>query len=270
VVSMPGVPFEMQGMMEASILPRLRQMNAGNLILHRTVLTHGMGESFLSRRLAHWEDTLPEGVSLAYLPSPGQVRLRLTIRGNDRERMRSMLDVAIRGLQVRIPRLIFGYGQDTMEGVTGQLLRTRQERVATAESCTGGYLAHLLTSVAGSSAYYQGSIIAYDNNVKVRLLGVDPLLLDRGGAVSEDVVRAMAEGARRRLGTDWAMATSGIAGPEGGTEEKPVGTTWISVAGPQNTLARKFLFGQRRDCNIRMAALAALNMLRLELLRPDD
>ncbi|HRY98513.1 MAG TPA: competence/damage-inducible protein A [Bacteroidales bacterium] len=265
LVAMPGVPFEMQGIMEHEVVPRLRERMDGQLILQRTILTHGMGESFLAQRLAHWEDTLPGDLGLAYLPSPGQVRLRLTARGTDRSALQAALDEAVHGLQARISELIFGYDRDTMEGVVGALLKHRGQTLCTAESCTGGYLAHRITSVPGSSAWYLGSIIAYANEVKIKQLNVDPLLISTHGAVSEEVVCAMAQGARLRLGTDWALAVSGIAGPDGGSADKPTGTTWIALDGPHGTLAQRFLFGNRRDRNIHMAAMSAMNMMRKQL-----
>jgi nicotinamide-nucleotide amidase len=266
VVSVPGVPFEMQAILEEEVLPRLKLRGDGQLILQRTVLTHGMGESFLSRRLAHWEDTLPASLGLAYLPSPGQVRLRLTARGTEREVLEADLEFAVKGLKTRIGDLIFGYGTDTMESVLGALLLEQKATLSTAESCTGGYLAHKITSVAGSSAYYLGSVISYANKVKIRELGVDNADLMTFGAVSEPVVRAMAEGVRGKMGTVWSIAVSGIAGPDGGSEEKPVGTTWIAIAGPDGTEARRFLFGNRRDRNIHMAAMSGMNMLRRRML----
>lgn len=271
IVSVPGVPFEMQAIIDEEVLPRLRARTEGQLILQRTVLTHGMGESFLAQRIAHWEDTLPVGMKLAYLPSPGQVRLRLTARGTDRMALEADLELAVHGLKTRVGELIFGYGTETMEGVLGAMLLSQQATVSTAESCTGGYLAHRITSVPGSSAYYKGSVIAYANEVKISELGLDPSDLAAYGAVSEVVVKAMAEGVRNKLNTTWSIAISGVAGPEGGSTDKPVGTIWIAVSGPEGTKARRFQFGNRRDRNIHMAAMSGMNMLRRRLLvqRPE-
>lgn len=265
LVAMPGVPYEMKGIMEESVLPRLLDRNGGTYILHKTVLTHGMGESFLTRRLEHWEDTLPASLSLAYLPSPGQVRMRLTARGDDKEKLQADIDSAVEGLKKRIPELIFGYDKETMPGVVGKILKERKETVGTAESCTGGYIAHMITSIAGSSEYFMGSIVSYSNEIKSKALDVDPSLIEEHGAVSGEVVRSMAEGGRKALGVDWCIATSGIAGPDGGTDEKPVGLVWIAVSGPDGTEAKEFRFGNRRDTNIHKSGMAGLNMLRKKL-----
>lgn len=266
LVSMPGVPYEMEAMMEDVILPALITQNGGQYILQKTILTHGMGESMLTRRLDHWENTLPESISLAYLPSPGQVRLRLTATGSRMESLEKDMTYALQGLEKRIGGMIFGYDKATMQEVLGKLLLEKQQSLATAESCTGGYLAHLITSVPGSSAYYKGSIVSYHNSAKENLLAVDPVLLEKEGAVSEAVVRQMAENGRAQLQADWCIASSGIAGPEGGTESKPVGLVWIALAGPEGTIAKEFRFGKRRLQNIQVSAMAGLNMLRKALI----
>ena len=165
------------------------------------------------------------------------------------------------------PALIFVYNNDTLEGVTGKLLKEKKLALSTAESCTGGYIAHLITSIPGSSEYYTGTTVSYANKVKTRELGVKQEDIEKHGAVSETVVRQMAEGARAKFGTDYALSVSGIAGPDGGTDEKPVGTTWIGLATPEKTIAKRFLFGEHRGRNIRKSALAALNMLRVEILK---
>jgi nicotinamide-nucleotide amidase len=235
-------------------------------VVHRTVLTQGIGESMLSELIQDWEDRLPAYIKLAYLPQPGIVRLRLTGYGEDRNKLADEISRQIIALQEIIPELIFGYDDDTIEEVLGRLLRENGQTLCTAESCTGGYISHLITSVAGSSDYYTGSVIAYSNKIKTGMLGVQASTLDRHGAVSEETVREMATGARERFRTDWAIAVSGVAGPEGGTAEKPVGTVWVAVAGPGVTEAKKFMFGEHRGRNIRRAALSALNLLRLQLL----
>lgn len=266
LVSMPGVPFEMEAMMENYVLPHLSTRDNNRIVVHKTIQTQGVGESFLMELIREWEDGLPEHFRLAYLPSPGVVRLRITAFGADKETVTREIDRQIEVLSKLIPDLIFGYGDDTLEEVAGRLLRQKHATISTAESCTGGYLAHLITSVPGSSDYYQGSVIAYANGVKTGLLGVSAAALNEYGAVSEEVVREMAEGARRRFGTTYALATSGVAGPDGGTPEKPVGLIWIALATPQRTVTKKFTFGEHRGRNIRRAALAALNMLRVEVL----
>jgi len=263
-VSMPGVPFEMKAILEEEIIPRL--MNKLNqVILHRTILTEGVGESFLAAQIEAWENSLPPFIKLAYLPQPGMVRLRLTACGTDRAILQEAIKKAEADLYPYAGKYIFGFDNDTMESVVGDLLRSKAMTLATAESCTGGNIAQLITSIAGSSDYFKGSVVAYANEIKEQLLGVPHETLIAHGAVSEQTVLLMAGGARKRFGTDYAIAVSGIAGPGGGTAEKPVGTTWIAIATPTETVARKFLFGDHRGRNIRKASLAALNMLRAKL-----
>jgi len=269
-VSMPGVPFEMKALITNEVLPRLAKKLNSTFIVHKTVLTQGVGESFLAKTIENWEDQLPKNFKLAYLPQPGIVRLRITAVGADREILLVELNQQIEKLKTIIPDLIFGYDDETLELVIGNLLKNRKKTLSTAESCTGGYIAHLITSISGSSAYYLGSVISYANEVKIKELHVEALDIKEHGAVSEEVVKQMATGVREKFGTDFAIATSGIAGPDGGTDEKPVGTTWIALATPENIVAKKFLFGEHRGRNIRKAALAALNMLRMELLKISE
>jgi nicotinamide-nucleotide amidase len=265
-VSMPGVPFEMKTMMSEQILPKFTaKLNLG-FIIHKTILTQGVGESFLAKTIEDWEDSLPKSIKLAYLPQPGMVRLRLTAIGNNKAEILNLIEEQDQKLRQLIPDYIFGYDNETMESVVGNLLKKHKMTVSTAESCTGGRIAHLITSVPGSSEYFIGSVVAYSNRIKEAELGVRAESLEKYGAVSEAVVREMAEGIRKKFKTDFSIATSGIAGPDGGTDEKPVGTTWIAVATPEKTITQKFLFGEHRGRNIHKAALAALNMLRMELL----
>ncbi|HPT02894.1 MAG TPA: competence/damage-inducible protein A [Bacteroidales bacterium] len=260
-VSMPGVPFEMKALMTGEILPRL-ESKSENAIMHRTLLTEGIGESFLADRIESWENQLPSHIKLAYLPQPGIVRLRLSARGTDKKKLGDELQKAVDGLLPLAGEFIFGEGDDTLEEVVGKLLREKGCTLATAESCTGGYIAHLITSIAGSSDYFKGSVVAYANEIKEKLLGVKPGTLAQHGAVSSETVKEMAEGARERFTVDYAIATSGVAGPSGGTPEKPVGTTWIAVASPLGTVTRKFILGEHRGRNIQRAAISALSMLR--------
>jgi len=264
-VSMPGVPFEMKAIMEQEIIPRLLN-KLNKVIIHRTILTEGVGESHLATLIEPWEDSLPEFIKLAYLPQPGMVRLRLTAYGTDRETLQQAINSAEKELYPYAGKYIFGFDDDTMESVVGQLLRNKRVTLSTAESCTGGNIAHLITSIAGSSDYFKGSIVAYSNEIKEQFLGVSTQILADHGAVSEQTVIAMAEGIRTRFSTDYAIAVSGIAGPGGGTDEKPVGTTWIAVATPTETIARKYMVGDHRGRNIRKASVAALNLLRSKLL----
>jgi nicotinamide-nucleotide amidase len=265
-IFMPGVPFEMKSMFTDEVIPMLKQHFNNIGIYHRTVLTQGIGESFLSKVIEPWEEALPENIGLAYLPQPGIVRLRLTGTGNDESLLRKQVEDEVSALLKLIPEYFFGYDDDKLEAIVGKLLQKGSATLATAESCTGGYIAHLITSVPGSSGYYRGSIIAYSNEVKENELGVRRESLIAHGAVSEEVVVEMASGIRKKFGTDYAIATSGIAGPDGGTPEKPVGTTWIAIATPEKTYALRHMFGEERERNIRRTALQALNMLRKELL----
>jgi nicotinamide-nucleotide amidase len=263
-ISMPGVPFEMKAIMEQEIIPQLLN-KLNRVIIHRTILTEGVGESHLASLIEPWEDSLPSFVKLAYLPQPGMVRLRLTAYGTDRKVLQHAIDKAEKELYSYAGDFIFGFDNDTMESVVGQLLRSKGMTLSTAESCTGGNIAQLITSIAGSSDYFKGSLVAYSNEIKEQFLGVPHKVIAEHGAVSKQTVIAMAEGIRTRFATDYAISVSGIAGPGGGTAEKPVGTTWIAIATPTETIARKFLLGDHRGRNIRKASMAALNMLRGKL-----
>lgn len=266
-VSMPGVPYEMKKMMSAEILPRLKQKFSLPAIVHRTVLTQGIGESFLSEIIADWENSLTEkNIKLAYLPSPGMVRLRLSTSGNDEFVLRKTVDEKVEELNKLIPQHIYGYEKDTLEQLVGRLLKEKKQTLSLAESCSGGLIAHLVTSVPGSSVYFMGGVVSYSYESKTNMLGVTTDTLEKFGAVSEEVVIQMAEGARKEFKTDWAVSASGIAGPDGGMEGKPVGTVWIAVAGPNGVKAKKFQFGGDRERNIAVTAITALNMLRKQLL----
>ncbi len=262
-ISLPGVPYEMQAMMLDHVLPALASKRNGQYIIHRKVNTQGMGESMLAETISGWEDNLPPHIRLAYLPQPGIVRLRLSGTGTDEEVLGREMDKQVKALHAVIPDLIYGYDEETLEEVAGRLLKERNCTLATAESCTGGYIAHLITSVPGSSAYYKGSVIAYSNHIKQEMLGVKEETLRLHGAVSKACVLEMAAGARDKFGTDYAIAISGIAGPDGGTTEKPVGTIWIALAGPERVFSQKYNFGISRQRNIRLAAVHTLNRLRL-------
>lgn len=268
IVSMPGVPFEMKAMFSDIVLPKLREKFALPAIYHRTVMTQGIGESWLSDALEQWEASLkPLGIGLAYLPSPGQVRLRLTAYGNDRAALQQKIDAKIAELPALIGKYMFATEDTTLQEVVGKLLTERKQTIATAESCTGGYISHLVTSVPGSSAYYIGSVLSYANDVKTKLLGIPAELIREKGAVSEEVAKQMAEGIRNKLGTDFAVSTTGVAGPGGGTPEKPVGTVWIGIATKDGVEAKVFRFGDNRERNIQRSAQTALMMLYQQLMR---
>jgi len=268
-VAMPGVPYEMKHIMETFVIPWLQDNYPGNIILHKTVMTQGIGESFLAAIISDWVNELPTEIKLAYLPSPGIVRLRLSITGNDSEAMFNLLNTEIEKLQKLIPEYFWGFDDEKLEAVVGEVLKKLGRSVCTAESCTGGYIAHRITGVPGSSDYFKGSVIAYDNQVKEKLLKVPPDMIERYGAVSREVVEKMAQEACKLLQTDYAVSVSGIAGPDGGTDEKPVGTVWIAVAGPDTTVSKRFLFGDERERNIVRAGTAALGLLRSELIKKE-
>jgi nicotinamide-nucleotide amidase len=265
-VSMPGVPNEMKWLITEKVLPRVVSHFSRPAIVHKTILTYGLPESALADRISAWEDALPSYVKLAYLPGGGAIRLRLSANGDSGEVISAELERLTDGLKLLIPELIFGYGKDTMELVVGRLLRAKNAHLATAESCTGGRIAHLITSVPGSSEYFVGSVVAYHNRIKENVLGVDNELLTTHGAVSEEVVLAMAANVCKLMGAEYSVAVSGIAGPGGGTDLKPVGTVWIAVAGPEFCVAKHFVFSNIRERNIHWASMAALNLLRLQLI----
>ena len=259
--SMPGVPHEMKYLMENEVLPRLKSKFKTPFILHRTLLTQGIGESFLADKIADFEDHLPPHIRLAYLPAAGSVRLRLSGWGEE-SFIRSEMSRLVADLQEQVKEYLYGFDEDTIAGVLGDLLRKNGLTISTAESCTGGNIAHLLTSIPGSSAWYMGSTITYSYESKTELLGVPKEVIEKHGAVSEEVVTSMVNNAKKRLGTSCAVATSGIAGPGGGTPDKPVGTVWIAVSSPRQTIAKKVLLGDNRLRTIQVASETALNMLR--------
>ncbi|WP_162051969.1 competence/damage-inducible protein A [Pontibacter pamirensis] len=264
-VSMPGVPFEMKRMMTDIVLPQLKTYYKTPEIIHKVVQTVGMPESILADRLEAWETNLPEHLKLAYLPNLGGVRLRLTGTGSDATKLEQELQAEVEKLPHIIPNHIFAFGEVKLEEAIGQLLKERGLTIATAESCTGGYLAHKITSISGSSAYYQGSVIAYHNEVKTRELNVNQETLQQHGAVSEATVREMAENVRQKFSTDIGVATSGITGPDGGTAEKPIGTIWIAYADKDRTVARLLNYNKDRLLNIEYTATAVLNLVRQSL-----
>ncbi len=262
-VSMPGVPFEMQYLMENEVLPRLRARSEGLPIVHRTVQTACVGESDIAAILENFENNLPDFVKLAYLPALSQVRLRLTGRHTDEAFLNTFLDGKIAEMTALLGDMIFGYEQDSLQTVVGQKLRASNKKLGTAESCTGGYIAHLITSVAGSSAYFEGSIVSYSNAIKQNLLGVASETLAENGAVSEATVREMAVNALKTLNVDYALSVSGIAGPDGGTPDKPVGTVWYALAcSDGRVVSEKLKFGRDRTKNIHLTSVYVLNGLR--------
>ena len=268
-ISLPGVPYEMKGLMTEEVLPKLGEKMNGNLILHRTLMTQGIPESFLAARIKDWEYSLPENVKLAYLPRPGIVRLRLTAIGQDRNELNELLENEIFKLQKILPEDIFAHEDISLESVLGELLHKYAYSLSTAESCTGGRIANLVTSVPGSSAYFKGSIVAYSNQVKQEFLDIPEDIIKKYGAVSQEVVELMANNAREKFNTTYSIAVSGIAGPSGGTEEKPVGTTWICVSSKKKSISKSYKFGDHRGRNIEISSITALNLLRKMILDYD-
>ncbi len=263
LVSMPGVPYEMKYIMEHGVLPRLKD-RSGTILLQKTIRTIGVGESSLADLV---EPLLIESpVKIAYLPSIGQVRLRLSIEGQSADGLQELLEEKVSLLERELGSIIFGYDETTIEEAIGQMLRQRKLSLITAESCTGGYLAHLITSVPGSSDYFTGSIVAYSNSIKTSILQVSPKTLERWGAVSKKTVEEMVRGALRSSEADLAIAVSGIAGPGGGSDDKPVGTIWIAVGDIDNIITKEYLFTKDRIINIKYTAIYALDLLRKFLL----
>lgn len=261
VVSLPGVPFEMINLMETEIVPRLKKHFEVGAIVNKNILLQGIGESFLSDLIESWELALPENIRLAYLPQPGLMKLRLTARGNDSAVLQSQIDEAVAGLYPLAGQYIVGEDLESLPELVARTMVAAGRTLATAESCTGGTIASKLTALAGASEYFRGGVVAYSNEVKECALGVNHETLVRHGAVSEETVKEMVTGVRERLGADYAMATTGVAGPGGGTPEKPVGTVWIAVASKDSVNTELLhLTGRReqiveRTCNAVFAAL---------------
>jgi len=268
LLSMPGVPYEMKHIMEHQGLEKITNHFKTLPVYHKTILTTGAGESYIANKIKGWEaEVRSSGLSLAYLPSPGLVKLRISCSGENESHIKERVDRRGEELKELLSDIYFGENKDKLEIMVGELLKSKGKTIATAESCTGGYIAHLLTSVPGSSVYYEGSFITYSYDLKTEMLGVDKAVILEKGAVSEEVVLQMATGVQKKMNVDYAIAVSGIAGPDGGTEDKPVGTVWMAIATPEGVKAQKFLFGRLRMNNIRMTAITALNCLRKELIQ---
>ena len=260
-ISMPGVPFEMKTMLHNEALPRLQQRFKTGNILHRTLLITGIPESALALRIEDWENNLPQQIKLAYLPGSGLIRLRLSSSGDAMHELTLQTEKEIEKLKLILGKQILSENDEQIEEIVARILTESGQTVATAESCTGGAIARLMTSIQGSSAYFKGSIVAYANEVKENILQVNPRDIQQYGAVSEQTVRQMAVNVRRLLCADYGIATSGIAGPTGGTTNKPVGTIWIAVATATQTVTKLLQYGNNRENNIQRTANAALNLL---------
>lgn len=246
IVSLPGVPFEMRWLMSEYVLPKLQGYLGVEAILHKTILTCGIGESFLSELLETWEAALPQNFRLAYLPDAGKVRLRLSARGDYKVTLQGQIETQLATLKVLISDYIYGYDDENFASVVGKLLRNKSATLATAESCTGGELGHQITEISGASDYYLGGVITYSNQLKEQLLGVSADTLANYGAVSSKTAQEMASGCRKLFKSDFAIATTGIAGPTGGTEEKPLGTVWIAIASKNGVVSQKYVFRTTR------------------------
>ncbi|MEA3316633.1 MAG: nicotinamide-nucleotide amidohydrolase family protein, partial [Bacteroidota bacterium] len=261
-ISLPGVPFEMKDIIVNEVIPKLKKQFTGNFIIHKNIITHEIPESELAEKLEKWENNLPNDISLAYLPSPGIVKLRLSARGKKEGKLLSSINNEIEKLFEIIPNNIISTNNDSLEKQIGELLIKNNQSLSTAESCTGGNIAHLITLMPGCSVFFKGSIVAYSNEIKQNLLNVTSCNIDEFGAVSKVVVEEMAKGARNKLNSDYSIATSGIAGPSGGTNEKPVGTIWIAVSSKEKTISKKFTFNNTREVIIKKSSFAGLNMLK--------
>jgi len=267
-VSLPGVPYEMKYLVENEIIPKLVREYERPYIIHKTILTYGQGESLVAERIEQWENNLPEFIKLAYLPNPGRVRLRLTARGTNKEKLEEAIESNVRSLDAIIHDIIVGYEEnETIETVVGKLLAKQNQTVATAESCTGGKIASLLSSVPGSSSYFKGSVVSYATEVKVNVLGIPQELIDQFSVVSAEVASAMAQNVKKILKTDYALATTGNAGPSKGDSDAEIGTVFIALATPEGVITEEFNFGQLREKVIDRATVKSLEILQKEILK---
>ena len=267
-ISMPGVPYEMKHLMEQQVIPKIAAEYQRPYILHKTLLTYGLGESVVAERIEAWENQLPEYIKLAYLPAPGRVRLRLTARGTDLKLLEEAVAQAVAAVTPLISDILVGFEEDeTIEVVVGRLLAQSGQTLATAESCTGGKIAQLLTSVSGASAYFKGSVVCYATEIKTKLLGVDPQLIATHSVVSAEVAKAMALGVQTQMQSYYALATTGNAGPQKGESDAEVGTVFIALATPQEVVVERFNFGQPREKVVDRATVKALEMLQKEILK---
>ncbi len=261
-ISLPGVPHEMKWITTNHVLPIITQKFNTGFIEHRTLLTAGIGESYLADKIKSLEEALPSDIKLAYLPNYGMVRLRLTIFGTDKNKINQEIDHQFSLLKENVKDVMVIDEDLPMEAVVGELLKEKNKTIATAESCTGGSIASLLTSVPGSSKYFMGGIVSYDNSIKEKVLHVKKETLETFGAVSEETVKEMVQNILQIMQTDYAIAVSGIMGPDGGTAEKPVGLVWIAIAGNKKIITKKFNFRFDRNRNIQLTATNALNLIR--------
>lgn len=265
IIAMPGVPFEMKHLMQTHVLPMIVE-KTNSQVHHRTLITAGIGESFLAHKIEHLENSLPQNIKLAYLPSIGMVKLRLTTRGSKGEDLETTLNQHFEELKTQVKDYLFADNDEPLEETIGNLLLKHNATLSLAESCTGGFIASKLVSIAGSSRYFEGGVVSYSYQAKQNFLGVKKETLDTQGAVSEECVKEMVHGTLQQFNTTYAIAVSGIAGPDGGTEDKPVGTVWIAVASKNKITAKKFSFSKDRFRNIELTYVFALKMLMDEII----
>lgn len=267
-VSLPGVPFEMKYLVENEIIPKVVKEYNRPYIIHKTILTYGQGESMVAERIEDWENSLPEFIKLAYLPAPGRVRLRLTARGKDKEALEKAIDSYVASLNAIINDIIVGFEEDeTIEVLVGKMLKEQQKTIATAESCTGGQIAANLSSVAGASAYFKGSVVSYATETKISVLGVSKEVVEKYSVVSAEVAKAMASNVKKLMNTDYALATTGNAGPTKGEEKAELGSVFIALATPNEVIVEEFNFGQPREKVIDRATIKSLEMLKKEIFK---
>jgi nicotinamide-nucleotide amidase len=267
-ISLPGVPYEMKYILENAVIPKVISDFKRPFIIHKTILTYGQGESLVAERIEDWENNLPEFIKLAYLPAPGRVRLRLTARGIDKELLQNTIDERVKSLTEILQDIVFGYDDsETIEVIVGQVLAKNQQTLATAESCTGGKLAQLITSVAGASAYFRGSVVTYATDTKISTLGVSPQTIKDHSVVSVQVAKEMALGVQKLMKSDFAIATTGNAGPSKGDANANIGVVCIAIATPNDVFAEEFSFGQPREKVIDRTVNKAFEMVLKEILK---
>lgn len=269
LIALPGIPYEAENLVTEQVIPWLDRLIKTKCVVNRNIRTIGIPESYIANQIRDIEETLPSNIRLAYLPRLGQVKLRLTATGKNSKHLINELNPLIKSISDRLNTAVYGYDDEEFPACIGRLLRNENATLSLAESCTGGFISHLITSVPGSSDYFKGSITAYSNAIKVSNLGIDPQILEKFGAVSEENAKAMAEAALKHFNSDFSLATTGIAGPSGGTDEKPVGTLWMASAGRGKTSAKKIVFDRGRKQNIEFFSISAMNLLRRFILGID-
>jgi nicotinamide-nucleotide amidase len=267
-ISLPGVPYEMKYLVENEIIPKVVREYKRPYIIHKTILTYGQGESLVAERIEDWENNLPEFIKLAYLPAPGRVRLRLSARGTDKEKLEASIAENVKSLDAIIHDIIVGFDDDeTLEVVVGKMLTKQKRTLSTAESCTGGKIAQVLTSVPGSSQYFKGSVVCYATETKINVLGIPESLIKEHSVVSAAVVSAMALNIKKMMKTDYAIATTGNAGPSKGDSKAEIGTVFIALATPNDIIVEEFNFGQPREKVIDRTVIKSLELLQKEILK---